>query len=352
MKYCVLVSLIIFIAATGCSLTDANVTDKTSLKSDSTQIYNISKDEHDATLDLLSNWNGAAMREVWADGHYAYLAGYGSYIYIVDVKHGDNPELASSLYLGTYGDPIDIITQGHYAYVATRNGVCIVDITDKSNPYFVSYTSTPGTARRMEIQGEQLFLADGYNGIIIFDVTDKSSPSVIATSQAPIEARKVFYRDGFVYVADVDYGLRIFSFNGNELTLVSSLATDGGPDDVYVHDNYAYLADRYNGVLMIDIRDKANPSIQAHLVTGGMTGRLFVRGSRLYCVDRDGVYIMNILKKQDLEIVSSMKTPDQSIGIHLQANRLFVAGDIDGLFIYRIDESGNHDGKPELNSGA
>ncbi|MDY6787917.1 MAG: hypothetical protein SVK54_07315, partial [candidate division WOR-3 bacterium] len=101
-----------------------------------------------------------------------------------------------------------------------------------------------------------------------------------------------------------------------------------------------------------DIKDKVNPSIQAHIVTGGMTGRLFVRGSRLYCVDRDGVYIMNILKKRDLEIVSSMKTPDQSIGIHLQANRLFVAGDIDGLFIYRIDESGNHDGKPELNNGA
>ena len=105
-------------------------------------------------------------------------------------------------------------------------------------------------------------------------------------------------------------------------------------------DNYAYLADRYNGVIMVDVSDKNNPINKAHIITGGMTGRLMYTNNMLFAVDRNGIFAINVCKKEELRIISSLETPDQSIGIHADGDLILAAGDIDGLFIYGFDEWG------------
>ncbi|MCK4523481.1 hypothetical protein KAU15_01015 [candidate division WOR-3 bacterium] len=339
----VILLLVIF----GCSVQveskydDSLLNESTEEDNSTIDVYYVNHKSDDPTLKLLSNWNVSALREVWAEGNIAYLSGYGSDIIIVDFNDPIFPYELGRLDLGSYGDPIDIISSGNYAYVATRNGVCVVDISDKTNPLFVSYYATQGTARRMEIDGDNLFLADGGNGIIVFDVSDKSSITIIDSDSCPIEARKAFYYENYVYVADVQFGLRIYSFVNGNLEQVGTLATEGGPDDVYVFEDYVYLADRYNGVIMIDVSDKSNPVCKAHIITGGMTGRLMLYDNILFAVDRNGIFAINMYEKEELEIISSMETTDQSIGIHAKGDLILVAGDVDGLFIYKFDKWGD-----------
>ena len=55
---------------------------------------------------------------------------------------------------------------GEHAYIANGvNGLLIINIPDKENPYIEGMVDTPGYANSIFISGEYAFIADGEEGI-------------------------------------------------------------------------------------------------------------------------------------------------------------------------------------------
>jgi len=129
------------------------------------------------------------------------------------------------------------------------------------------------------------------------------SPRYLGWADTPGSAISVFARDGFVYVADDRGGLQIFdlpdtipAYDHDDLyeaipELVSNLNTSGRTKDVHIAGNYCYLADGSGGLKIIDITDPYAPVFLAAYSTPYAYG-VWADENYIYIADRDnGVMI-------------------------------------------------------------
>jgi hypothetical protein len=72
---------------------------------------------------------------------------------------------------------------------------------------------------------------------------------------------------------------------------VGNYATSSEAAGVFVSDNYAYVADRYGGILVVDISNPANLQKVGHCDV--YASGIFISGSYAYVVERDLPYIID-----------------------------------------------------------
>ena len=171
------------------------------------------------------------------DGNFLYaslgnhfVTGQESGMAIIDVTDPESPVLKDSWKLdGSVGGGGIVKTAGDYAYLgAMRNGLIILDISDKENVSMVSqyipellFPDTPEVnkvnARGMQIRDDIVYLAYDAGGLRILDCTDKSNISEIgryanpAINGLPRAYNNLEIEDTLLYVT-IDYcGLEIIS---------------------------------------------------------------------------------------------------------------------------------------------
>jgi len=87
-------------------------------------------------------------------------------------------------------------------------------------------------------------------------------------TSGPVE--DVFVVENYTYIAASGGGLLVIDISDPENPcLVGHLDTNGSASGVYIFDRYAYLADRYAGQKIIDINNPKNPQIVGYLDTNG-----------------------------------------------------------------------------------
>jgi hypothetical protein len=108
---------------------------------------------------------------------------------------------------------------------------------------------------------------------------------------------------------------------------------------VVVSGDYAYVADEYFGLRVIDISDPGNPSETAFYDTPGEGKDVFVNGNIVYVADSTGgVQIISVSDPEHPDSSGHMDTPG-TVDILSDDNFLFVANGKDrGLRIYNIDD--------------
>lgn len=193
-----------------------------------------------------------------------YLAAYFSGFEIWDLSDISNPSRISRT-------PVDGLPRGgvyayqNYLYVITVvDGIQIYDISDPANPVYVSTTDLSGWGWDFFPDDNFLYIRT-YNpyAIRLYDLTNPTSP-VLRDSYTTGAPSSIFVKDGLGYMSDLNQGLVIIDVSHpDNLTFVSSLQIPGGPMDVFVIDNHAYLANWWNGteggLYSIDVSDPSNP---------------------------------------------------------------------------------------------
>jgi len=132
---------------------------------------------------------------------------------------------------------------------------------------------------------------------------------LLGSTDTPYSALKLTAKDGFVYVADDRAGLQIFdlpdtipAFDHDSLyqvdpVLISDVNTSGRTKDTYVANNYCYAADASGGLKIIDITNPYVPVFLAAYNTPYAYG-VYVRDEYIYLCDRDNGLM--IFEKGDL----------------------------------------------------
>ena len=101
-------------------------------------------------------------------------------IYIADFIHGfyiyNISEPTSPVALGSYSgyQAIDIKIREDLAYLATLDGLLILNVSDVLNPVYVNLYSTPDRIDGIVIDSNYMYIAGGTQGLIILDITDKA----------------------------------------------------------------------------------------------------------------------------------------------------------------------------------
>ncbi|MGY4687731.1 hypothetical protein X927_09215 [Petrotoga mexicana DSM 14811] len=79
-------------------------------------------------------------------------------------------------------------------------------------------------------------------------------------------ANDVYLEDNYAYVADSDNGLTIVDVsNPIEPKVVGHYFT-GWAESVYIKDNYAYAANYLNGLVILDVSNSENPTLVADML--------------------------------------------------------------------------------------
>lgn len=272
-------------------------------------------------------WGTSITVKIEIHEDYIYLGKYQYGVIILDKNNGTHP-----LEVGEYDFGAGfLVAEGNYLYL-TNGALHIVDIT---NPVELSFLGEVGDefigyATGLAIDDDYAYLADFGGGLRILDIKDLTNPYVVGHYDGWIYNVKIINK--YAYVSVGNYGLvildvsdpmmptkvyeyRNFSIGG----IVKSL---GIIWDIYIQDNYAYLA-AHNDLVILDVSNPETP-----VAVGSYSSQVIDR----VCVVDDEAYI---LSEEGLEIIDVKdKTNPKKIGNY--------SSELLGSYVNDLDVSGKY----------
>ncbi len=214
----------------------------------------------------------------------------------------------------------DIWVSNGYAYVIAPESLLVFDISSLSEPQIIMSVHVPIYALSLFLSENLLFIAAYGNGLQLFDT------NIISHGQNTEEfetrtiyptfdkAQGIFVRGNYAYVADGFAGLVILDISDiTNPVLVGVYNTPGYALRVYVVDNLAYVADSYGGLRIIDVSDVSNPHEIGHHQTPGYARDVVVKNGYAYVADNEGgLLIFDVTDPSNPVEISSFPIPEET----------------------------------------
>jgi hypothetical protein len=211
-------------------------------------------------------------------GEYAYLLvgpGIGRLI-VVDISDPQNPREVTSARAGSWGSE-SLAVQDHYLYLAGYDlseykpdgGLQVLDIADPAHPVALGrYEAIAPSVLDVSVEGERAYVAAG-DGLAVLDISNPTTPTGTGTYHADALTgtdQDLAVVGSTVYIAAGEAGLLVVNASdpenprvvGNHDTAGHTWAIALVERDLQGH-TYAYLADEYNGLRVIDVSSPLAP---------------------------------------------------------------------------------------------
>jgi len=199
------------------------------------------------------------------------------------------------------GNVRDVVLAGQRAYLATDEGLVVVDLTNLSQPEKVGEYQIEGGADTLTLDGVHVYLGTA-DGLWIVNVSVPASPTLLGNMSLPGQTHDIAVEDGLAYLACGEQGLWIVNVSdpASPDELGSHVIT-GTAQALFVEAGVAFVAWGEAGLLTLDVSDPENPEpMDALEITGEAMG-LAVREERLYlAVDDSGLYEVDISDPDNL----------------------------------------------------
>jgi hypothetical protein len=163
---------------------------------------------------------------------------------------------------GVLEGAVHITMGGHLAYIATPEGIVIVDLKDPMTPVVRGQVGLPG-ARASGLQLNYLFVTHA-GGLSLIDVSDPDRPQLLQDATVPlVEARGLAIARSWIYVASGAQGVAVIDAERPLKMVVQQMI---GPEEGIVdahdiavaHTNaslFAYVADGDAGLKVLQLTD-------------------------------------------------------------------------------------------------
>lgn len=163
---------------------------------------------------------------------------------------------------------------------------------------------------------------DGKIGFHIFDISNIEQPVQLAFIEIPKFAQELYVEGQYAYVANDYFGLTIIDIQDlNNPQIIGNYDTTGRTNTVQVSGNYAYLAEGYvsdpdteSGLRIIDISNKTNPvevSFFRPDVEDNCSKGLYVKDNYAYLTcGNDGLHIIDVSDSNNPNEVGLYDLPD------------------------------------------
>jgi len=223
------------------------------------------------------------------------------------------------------------------------------------NKYMLSDSSQDTAYKNVQIKDNYAFIATGFDGLHIFNISNPINPKFVSRYPQTSFTEDVYVSDNYAYVAD--NGLQILDiFDPINPTKVGSnyfaLSVS-----VYVSDNYAYVITQNNGLKIVDISSPSFPRIIGSYENfNGYGSDVFVSGNYAYVVvsssgsadDKEGLYILDVSNPASPILVGSFKDSpcsyDDYSDVYVEDDYVYLTGLCDGfngLYILDVRDPSN-----------
>ncbi len=279
----------------------------------------------------------------------------------------------------------DVAADGAYAYVASRQyGLVVVDVQEVTDPRGVAAAEVGFIPYQLDREGSLVVVTGGPAGIKVVDVSSPSSPSVTG-SLAGYYASAVDVDGGYAYLTDPAGYLRVVDLSEPaHPSLAAELPVEGTPYDISVALGYAYVATgssllvadvsfpanphvvgrldapcqvvdaegklaytdglEWGGVRVVDVSDPTMPVVVGEQQTGCRLTRFVAQGAELYAVwaqfvgTSTGLLIMDVSIASDPLMTAAIGTEGTTEGMDVQGDYAYLADGTPGLHIFNISD--------------
>ncbi len=194
-------------------------------------------------------------------------------ISLVDEEKGTQVDYSIiGQYDDNYGLPNEIIFQDNTAFIASNDGLLIIDVSDANSPELLGFYNSLGVVNDVVLNDGFAFLATSNIGIEVINITDLSTPFQQYFCSINENLQAIYIEQNLAYLACETVDLIIV--NIADLSNMYKLGTfddpvdnpfdpflgiNGRAQDVFVRDNVAIVADGEDGLNIIDVLDPNNP---------------------------------------------------------------------------------------------
>ena len=295
---------------------------------------------------LVSNLTFSNVYDIAVKDTIAYLAASGDGLQTINISDPIHPSKFGSINRGRRAWGVGV--SGNYAFIADGDSsLKAFDVTDPSSPTFVDSVFVNDVAYKVSITGDSAYVAASYAGLRIIDISNlPDSLMEVGYYNSPGKSLDVSVNNKVAYLSDGGHGLRIVnlaSTNPAEFTFYDTPSYCYGVD---VKDNYVYLANTGKGLKIIAISDTTNPiEVGSYYANGDVnttkTGTYFysvkVAGKYVYAANSsNGLMVLDVTNKNDPSVYGELDIPGQSLDIAVDSNYAYLANNGGGFYIVDI----------------
>jgi hypothetical protein len=183
-------------------------------------------------------------------------------IKIADVSYPTQPDERGKTKTSGYAHSVDITSDTNYMLAACGEmGLSIFNISDFQNGFgtypLSGWGDTPGSAEDVCIlkNSSIAFLACGTAGLQIIDFSDTSNVHIIGSYDFPGYAKEVVYQNKRVYLTAEKAGLQIIDVSDLTKPVPIGYLITGFALGLDIDENFVYVADETEGLIIISIPD-------------------------------------------------------------------------------------------------
>ncbi|WGS64472.1 LVIVD repeat-containing protein [Marinitoga aeolica] len=205
------------------------------------------------------------------EGNKAYIADGYKDLVILDISNKSKPKIMSINRVS--GRTMDIAKKGNYVFIVTDDvGFETFKITNSNIKHLLPKFRINGFAKDIEINGDYAYVSVdwkytvlknktipvGNPGIYVINIKDRENPfveKIIKINNEGVLKLHIFNNLGFAALGENGFAI-IDLKNGK---ILSHINTPGNTKDLYVKDDYLYVADGKNGMMIFNIQNPENP---------------------------------------------------------------------------------------------
>lgn len=227
---------------------------------------------------------------------------------------------------------------GDTAFVGYGARVLALDITDPSAPVVLGQTALlPDVVRDIRIRGGLAYVAAG--DLVVVDISNPAAMSTVGrcgtvtvqNGNAPRGAWSLEISGGYAYIANLYNSLAVIDISDPTHPAMASECYCSCAEDVAISGNHAYVADWWGGVRIIDITNPLNPT-QVGFYDEYYASGVEAVGGYVYAVyGSDGVKILDVTDPTDpvhVGDISSVYYPESIVVSGNYACLVGVYGDL------------------------
>jgi hypothetical protein len=273
------------------------------------------------------------------DGH-AYITNNDG-VDIFDVQKPSHPQKVGKISTGV---AFGICVEHGLAYILGNGGLVIADVKDPAKPQILGEYNCRGESHRVRVERSYAFIASA-EGLDIVDISDANSIIPVAHYGSGREAWGVDVVDDIAYIAIPRNGLEVIDVTDPAFPQkITTVAGTKGAWDVHIHNDLLYVGCHSAGIKILSLSDKKSPQIIGvfHDDDGGEALGVWSDGEYLYVADNFCIEVIDVKDPTcPLEIGEYSKVRGAH-DIHVDGRYIYVAEARKGLMIFEVRKAQKH----------
>jgi hypothetical protein len=260
-------------------------------------------------------------------------------IQVIDVSNPQKPKEIGRFQ--TEHRAHNLYIEGNYGYISDEiEGVIVVDLTDPRAIRRICKIETKGDAFWVEAQYPYVYVAEAKAGVSVYDISDLNNPVHLGSYNFPATSQGwawgLTVRDDIAYVGAKNAGVQIIDFSDKSNPVRIGQYTNAKyARSIQIEDNYLYIANGADGIVIIDVTNPRFPSLVSTLAVEGFILDFYKAGKYAYSANESHkrVEIINLTNIRRPAVEASYQADSKIFGVWKKDVYVFVAADDKSLIL-------------------